>query len=156
MRRSATRTGRKRAATLRPVLMFKILVIQATNNLSDERAEFLINDQSRSLAIRTMSRSIAVSASSANGRPQMRLPMRAVVCAKACSTRAIRRAGCGPIPPIESAANETFLNKNGFVSHIHRKKPKGRAMPETMRRANNANRKSARVSRGSKRCVRAS
>jgi hypothetical protein len=37
-----------------------------------------------------------------------------------------------------SAANETFLNKNGFVSHIHRKKPNGRAMPETMRRANNA------------------
>jgi IS5 family transposase len=27
------------------------------------------------------------------------------------------------------AANETFLTKNGFVSHIHRKKPKGRAMP---------------------------
>ena len=37
-----------------------------------------------------------------------------------------------------SAANETFLNKNGFVSHIHRKKAKGRAMPETTRRANNA------------------
>ena len=55
--------------------------------------------QSRYLAIRTMSRSIAVSASSADGRPQMRLPMRAVVCAKACSTAAIRRAGCGPIPP---------------------------------------------------------
>jgi transposase, IS5 family len=45
-----------------------------------------------------------------------------------------------------SAANETFLNKNGFVSHIHRKKPKGRAMPETMRRANNAKSKSARLS----------
>jgi IS5 family transposase len=28
--------------------------------------------------------------------------------------------------------------KNGFVSHVHRKKPKGRAMPETMRRANAA------------------
>src|SRR5262249_48659813 len=28
-----------------PVLMFKILVIQATNNLSDERAEFFINDR---------------------------------------------------------------------------------------------------------------
>ena len=27
-----------------------------------------------------------------------------------------------------SAANETFLNKNGFVSHINRKKPKGRAI----------------------------
>jgi hypothetical protein len=25
-----------------------------------------------------------------------------------------------------SVANETFLTKNGFVSHIHRKKPKGR------------------------------
>ena len=37
-----------------------------------------------------------------------------------------------------SAATETFLNKNGFVSHIHRNKPKGRAMHETMRRANNA------------------
>jgi transposase, IS5 family len=28
-----------------PVMMFKVLVIQATNNLSDERAEFLINDR---------------------------------------------------------------------------------------------------------------
>ena len=28
-----------------PVMMFKILVIQATNNLSDERAEYLINDR---------------------------------------------------------------------------------------------------------------
>src|SRR5438132_2082263 len=28
-----------------PVMMFKILVIQTTNNLADERAEFLINDR---------------------------------------------------------------------------------------------------------------
>src|SRR5215217_3348759 len=28
-----------------PVLMFKVLVIQAQNTLSDERAEFLINDR---------------------------------------------------------------------------------------------------------------
>src|SRR3979411_120310 len=28
-----------------PVMMFKILVLQATNNLSDESAEFLINDR---------------------------------------------------------------------------------------------------------------
>ena len=34
------------AALLIPmVLMFKILVIQATNNLSDKRVEFLINDR---------------------------------------------------------------------------------------------------------------
>jgi transposase len=57
--------------------------------------------QFRYLAIRTMSRSIVISASSADGRPPMRLPMRAVVCAKACSTAAIRRAGCGPIPPTD-------------------------------------------------------
>jgi transposase, IS5 family len=37
-----------------------------------------------------------------------------------------------------SVANEAFLAKNGFVSHIHRKKPKGRTMPEVMRRSNNA------------------
>ena len=37
-----------------------------------------------------------------------------------------------------SAANEAFMAKNGFVSHVHRKKPKGRAMPDMMRRANNA------------------
>src|SRR3982751_5615618 len=30
---------------LDPVMMFKILVIQAQNNLSDERAEYLINDR---------------------------------------------------------------------------------------------------------------
>ena len=36
-----------------------------------------------------------------------------------------------------SAANEAFLIRNGFVSHIHRKKPKGRIM-EATRRANNA------------------
>ncbi len=37
-----------------------------------------------------------------------------------------------------SAANDTFLVRNGFVSRIHRKKPKGRAMSEMTRRANNA------------------
>jgi IS5 family transposase len=37
-----------------------------------------------------------------------------------------------------SAANEVFIRKNGFVSHVHRKKPKGCAMPGAIRRANNA------------------
>jgi transposase, IS5 family len=35
-----------------------------------------------------------------------------------------------------SKANEEFLEKNGFVSRIHRKKPPGRPMPDTTRRAN--------------------
>jgi transposase len=37
-----------------------------------------------------------------------------------------------------SATNETFMQKNGFVSHVHRKKPKGRPLPEPIRRANAA------------------
>ena len=36
------------------------------------------------------------------------------------------------------AVNEEFMAKNGFVSHVHRKKPKGRAISEPVRRANNA------------------
>jgi IS5 family transposase len=35
-----------------------------------------------------------------------------------------------------SAANEAFMEKNGFRSCVHRKKPKGRSMPEAIRRAN--------------------
>ncbi len=35
-----------------------------------------------------------------------------------------------------SAANETFMEKNGFVSRVHRKKPKGKPMPDAIRRAN--------------------
>ena len=35
-----------------------------------------------------------------------------------------------------SAANESFLAKNGFVSRIHRKKPKSRPMSAATRRAN--------------------
>ena len=30
------------------------------------------------------------------------------------------------------------MQRNGFVSHVHRKRPKGRPMPEAIRRANNA------------------
>src|ERR1700716_930525 len=37
-----------------------------------------------------------------------------------------------------SAANEEFMERNGFVSHVHRKRPKGRPMPEAIRRANTA------------------
>jgi len=35
-----------------------------------------------------------------------------------------------------SAANEAFMEKNGFVSQVHRKKPKGKPMPDAVRRAN--------------------
>ncbi len=42
-----------------PVMMFKILVIQVTNNLSDERAEFLINDACRSCVFSELDYQIA-------------------------------------------------------------------------------------------------
>ncbi len=35
-----------------------------------------------------------------------------------------------------SAKNEAYLRDNGFASRIHRKKPKGKAMPERRRKAN--------------------
>jgi len=35
-----------------------------------------------------------------------------------------------------SKANGEFLEKNGFASRIHRKKPPGRAMPDSTRHAN--------------------
>ena len=37
--------GSKGGPPFDPVLMFKILVIQTLNNLSDERTEYLINDR---------------------------------------------------------------------------------------------------------------
>ena len=35
-----------------------------------------------------------------------------------------------------SKANEEFMAENGFVSRVHRKKPKGKPMPERTRIAN--------------------
>ena len=50
-----------------------------------------------------------------------------------------------------SAANEAFMEKHGFTSRVHRKKPKGRAMAGAIRRANNAKSKiRARVEASSK------
>lgn len=36
-----------------------------------------------------------------------------------------------------SAASEAFMDKHGFISRVRRKRPKGRAMPESMRRTSN-------------------
>lgn len=37
-----------------------------------------------------------------------------------------------------SKTNETFIDKQGFTSHVHHRKPKGRPMPEHIRRGNKA------------------
>ena len=47
-------------------------------------------------------------------------------------------SGVSADPAYRSAANEAFMERNGFRSHVHRKKPKGRPMPGAIRRANAA------------------
>lgn len=84
--------------------------------------------RARYFAIRTVSRSIAVSASSADGWPQIRLSISAVVWAKDCSTRAIGERGGGQYR-LPMAAKETLLNENAFHGHI-RSKPINRARVE--------------------------
>jgi transposase len=55
----------------------------------------------RSSAIKTMFRSIAALASSANGAQRTPRPMKAADCARGCLTRRIRRAAFGRIRPID-------------------------------------------------------
>ncbi len=78
------------------------------------------------------------SASSADGTSPTPPPTTGACCARGCSTRQHRRATSGPTRAYRSRANEAFLERNGFVSRIHRRKPQGRPMPETIRRANAA------------------
>ena len=85
-----------------------------------------------------ISRSTAASASSANGRQPTRPPTRAPGCVKDCSIKTNTASGVWADTAYRSAANEAFMEKHGFTSRVHRKKPKGRAMPEAIRRANNA------------------
>ena len=65
----------------------------------------------------TMFRSIAVSASSADGRPQMWLPMRAVCLRQGLLDKSNTASGAWPIPRYRSAANETFLNETVRQPH---------------------------------------
>ena len=92
--------------------------------------------RSRSSVIRTMSRSIAVSASSANGpRPTPR-PMTDARLREGLLDKTNTAVGVWADTAYRSQTNETFMERNGFVSHVHRKKPKGKPMPEAVRRAN--------------------
>ena len=52
------------------------------------------------------------------------------------STAPTQRARSVQIRRICSAKNEAMLLRRGFVSRIHRKKPKGKPMPERTRFAN--------------------
>ncbi len=184
-----------------PVMMFRILVIQAANALSDERAEFLIND--RLSFMRFLGLGLSDRVPDARTIWLFREKLTPAEAIKPLFDRfdaALREAGYvamgGPIidaslipapkqrntgeekkainehglirrwdatdaaayegarlreglldktntasavsadTAYRSKANEAFLERNGFVSRIHRKKPPRRPMPETMRRAN--------------------
>ena len=64
--------------------------------------------------------------------------MRAAVCAMDFSTKTNTASSVWADTAYRSAANEEFMERNGFVSHLHRKRPRGRPMPEAIRRANTA------------------
>jgi IS5 family transposase len=139
-----------------PVMMFKILVVQAANTLSDERAEFLINDRLSFMRFLGLSLSDRVPDARTIWLFRERLTTAGAV--KPLFERfdaALRAAGYGGArlrdglldktntasavwadTAYRSKANEEFLVRNGFVSRIHRKKPPHRPMPETTRRAN--------------------
>jgi len=202
------------------VLMFKILIIQAQNNLSDDRAEFLISDRLSFMrflglglhdrvpdaktiwAFRerlTQARAIeglftrfdgalkeagyiAMSGqlvdSSLIAAPKQRNTKEEKAAIKEGKTAEeiwsdspakarqkdvdarwtiqfakARKREDGPAPPDiaiptfgykahtgidnRSKKNEAFIDKQGFTSHVHYRKPKGRPMPEHIRRGNN-------------------
>src|SRR5947208_7679810 len=84
----------------------------------------------RSSAIKTTSRLIVASASFANGARQTPLPMKAVAYVKLDKTNTASAVWADTA--YRSKANEEFMEKNGFVGHVHRKKPKGHSMPEAL------------------------
>ncbi|KXV03123.1 transposase, partial [Acetobacter cerevisiae] len=154
-----------------PVLMFKILVIQTLNTLSDERTEYLINDRLSFMRFLGLGLSDRVPDAKTLWLCQKRLtqggaieslfnrfdatlrnagylPMSGqildaplVAAPKQCNTNA-EKADLreGRIPQdwqdktntastvwadtaYRSKANEAFMEKHGFVSKVHRKKP---------------------------------
>ncbi|MGX5845051.1 transposase [Mesorhizobium sp. ArgA1] len=83
---------------------------------------------------RTMPRPIAGTASSAAGTSRARRPMTAQL------RNVLNRANTGSTVWADTAyrskKNEEWLEKNGYVSDIHQKKPKGRPMSEATSGAN--------------------
>ena len=91
---------------------------------------------SRSSATRTTSRSTAASASSAPGQATDAAAYEGARLREGLLDKTNTASAVWADTAYRSAANEAFIEKNGFVSRIHRKKPKGKPMPEAMRRAN--------------------
>ena len=137
------------------VFMWKVLILQASHSLSDERTEFLIKD--RLSFMRFLGLGLgdpvpdantiwtfreALSRARMNGKPAIEVLFRAY---EAALTKAGFLAMGGQIidasdvwadTAYRSKANEKLLAGNALVSRILRKKPKGKPMPANVARAN--------------------
>ncbi|WP_408871151.1 transposase [Gluconobacter kondonii] len=145
-----------------PVLMFKILMIQTLNNVSDERTEYLIND--RLSFMRFLGLGLSDRVPDAKTLWKFRFIRKWKTTHAAASDGARLRAGlldntntassvwAEPfrLPSMRSIdgimaegdtayrskANEDFMEKQGFVSKVHRKKPHLKPMPRRVQRSN--------------------
>jgi IS5 family transposase len=164
-----------------PVLMFKILVLQALYNLSDDQTEFQIRDRLsfmrflglgfsdavpdaktiwlfRELLVRAraMVRPDGVKVAelvvpSFGYKNHVDADQRFGFVRRYLVTHAAANDG-KPLPEVldptnlsskvwadtayRSARNERYMDRHGFVSKVHFRKPKGRPMPEAHRKAN--------------------
>jgi len=124
-----------------PVLMFKVLVIQTINTLWDERTEYLINDRVSFMRFLGLSLSDRVpdaktiwlfrcwKATDASAHDGARLR-------EGLLDRSHTGSDVRADTAYRSRASERFMERYGFVSGVHHKKPPHRDMPVRTRRSN--------------------
>jgi len=135
-----------------PVLMFKVLLLQAMHAFSDERCEYLIRD--RLSFMRFLGLGPADTVPDANTiwtHLSIDRRHRLIRCWTATAAAAHDAIRLGDLLDPEntasdvwadtayrSANNEALLAQRGLLSRLHRQKPKGRPMAARTRRANAA------------------
>ncbi len=80
--------------------------------------------------------STSVSGSSGDGMSPVRRPMTGGCCAGGCWIATDTGSGVRADSACRSMKNEAFMERRGFVSHVHHRKPEGRPMPGNIRRGN--------------------
>lgn len=116
-----------------PVLMFKILVIQTLNNLSDERTEYLINDCLSFMRFLGLGLSNRVPDAKTVWLFRERLTQTA---RKGLLDKTNTASTVWADTAYRSKANEDFMEKQGFVSKVHRKKPHLKPRPWHIQKSN--------------------
>ncbi|MGC5749671.1 transposase [Gluconobacter sp. NFX36] len=117
-----------------PVLMFKILVIQTLNNLSDERTEYLINDRLSFMRFLGLGLSDRVPDAKTVLLFRERLTQAGAIDGLLDKTNTASSVWADTA--YRSKANEDFMEKQGFVSKVHRKNPHLKPMPRHTQKSN--------------------